>query len=264
MKRMRLVEYQISSDAGTLAIYEQLYRKRQNSFWLDTNALRDSHGWSFMGAMEAAGDYKITVTGTTVTTTTGDGSTATREVASVWKYLREALYQYRVADGLQSQSPFKGGYVGYLGYGIQTSAITVAHAAERIPDLALLFCTRWLAVDHRSGSILACALCADDERDQVESWAASVATALKSAQASVSGQERPTQVEDARLAATLRDAALDTPEQYEDKVRQCIDKIKDGESYEICLTTGFEGPTLTDPFAVYRILRSVNPAPNVT
>jgi para-aminobenzoate synthetase len=259
VNKMRLIERPISAEAGTLEIYEQLYHGRPDTFWLDTNARRDSHGWSFMGALEGPRDHTLTVKGTTATTTTRDGATVICEVSSVWKYLTELLDRYQVEGG--AQSPFKGGYVGYLGYGLKTSAITVAHPAERIPDLALLFCTRWLAVDHISGDIFACAICTDDEYDQAESWTASVASAVETVRAPAPEREWLAQVGDTGLPAVLHDAALDTREQYEDKVRKCIDKIKDGESYEICLTTGFEGPALKDPFTVYRILRSVNPAP---
>jgi para-aminobenzoate synthetase len=257
--KLRLLERLISSETETLGIYERLYRGRPNSFWLDTSTLRDSHGWSFMGAMEGPRDHFLTVKDGTVATTTRDGATTIREVPSVWQHLGENLGRYQLEG--ETQSPFKGGYVGYLGYGLKTSAIAVAHAAERVPDLALLFCSRWIAIDHISGRVFACAACTDDDRDQVESWMTSVKSAVELAWAPMSVKAGLAQVTDAELSAILRDTALETRGQYEDKVRECIDRIKDGESYEICLTTGFEGPALKDPFAVYRTLRSVNPAP---
>ena len=259
MAKLRLIERQVSSDAGTLEIYERLYSGRPDSFWLDTSALRDSHGWSFMGAMEGSRDHLLEASEGIVTTTTRDGCSVVHEVPSVWNYLRELLDQYQLEG--EANSPFKGGYLGYLGYGLKTSVIAAAHAAKRVPDLALLFCSRWLAFDHITGRVFACAAFADDECEQVESWVASVESNLESVRASLPARTRLAPVTDSSLAAFLRDTALDTREQYESKVRECIDRIKDGDSYEICLTTGFEGPALDDPFAVYRILRSVNPAP---
>src|SRR5271170_830988 len=168
VSKLRLIEREISSLAGTLEIYERLYRSRQYAFWLDTSAPRDSHGWSFMGALEGPRGHILTVNGAD---------------PSLWEHLGERLGRYLVEGEIQS--PFKGGYVGYLGYGLPTSSIAVAHPAERIPDLALLFCSRWLAIDHISGRVFACAACADDEYDEAESWMTSVARALQSMPAAV-------------------------------------------------------------------------------
>jgi anthranilate/para-aminobenzoate synthase component I len=55
----------------------------------------------------------------------------------------------------------------------------------------------------------------------------------------------------------------DSERQYEDKVRNCLDYIVEGESYELCLTTRLRSrrSMRVDPLQFYQRLRTVNPAP---
>lgn len=57
--------------------------------------------------------------------------------------------------------------------------------------------------------------------------------------------------------------SIDTEEQYQAKVRECLGYILEGESYELCLTTRHRSrrSMLVDPLRFYQRLRSVNPAP---
>jgi para-aminobenzoate synthetase len=50
-------------------------------------------------------------------------------------------------------------------------------------------------------------------------------------------------------------------EQYLELIDRCQERIRDGESYEICLTNTFEFSPLEDPLATYLTLRSQNAAP---
>lgn len=256
--RLHLTQREVSCRADPLCIYESLYRHGPPSFWLDTNAARDSHSWSFIGALTGPLDHLTTAAGNVVTTTGADGRSTVRKVDSVWEHLRSLLARYVVAG--ESDAPFLGGYVGYFGYGVPTSRIKVARSARRLPDLALLFCTRFLAIDHASGRVLVSALHTAGERDQAAEWTDGMCGALEALPASAPRQP-PAWPDPAALAAFISETALDTQQEYEEKVRVCIQKITEGETYEVCLTTGFEGPALADPFGVYRILRLVNPAP---
>jgi para-aminobenzoate synthetase len=47
---------------------------------------------------------------------------------------------------------------------------------------------------------------------------------------------------------------------YEALVRRCIELIKDGEAYELCLTNRFTGTTTIAPFALYRRLARESPS----
>jgi len=55
----------------------------------------------------------------------------------------------------------------------------------------------------------------------------------------------------------------DSERQYQDKVRNCLGYIVEGESYELCLTTRLRSrrSMRVDPLQFYKRLRTVNPAP---
>lgn len=256
--------------ADPLAVYQGLYKDAARSFWLDTNAPRATHGWSFMGAATGELDHLITARGNGITTTASDGRTKTQQVDSVWAHLQDRLEG--VALQGQTTAPFQGGYVGYLGYALPTSRITVARPATELPDLALLFVSRFLAFEHGTGRVFACAVHPEDDDAAARSWLDETEARLAALPAASDPHVRDrggddgdidldTDIDPDRLARALDDAAIDPRDEYERKVRACKAEIERGEAYEICLTTGFGGPALRDAFAVYRALRTVNPAP---
>ena len=53
----------------------------------------------------------------------------------------------------------------------------------------------------------------------------------------------------------------DGPETYESKIRQCLSQLARRESYQICLTSEFSARCRVSPWATYRVLRRLNPAP---
>jgi para-aminobenzoate synthetase len=257
--RLHLARREVVCAAEPRAVYEELYLGRPGSFWLDTSSVRPTHRWSYMGVAEGSPDHLITTSGNVVTTTTADGTTETRLADSGWTHFRERLEAYCIEG--ETQSPFKGGYVGYLGYGLQMPTTSAARQAEDGPDLAMIFCTRFLAIDHAAGRFFAHALHAEGDQESAHHWLERIAETLAALPAKSAKSPRRESADPDLLARALVETASDTREEYEDKVRACREKIRQGEAYEICLTTGFAGPALADPFAVYRELRSVNPAP---
>ncbi|MCW2142186.1 para-aminobenzoate synthetase [Actinoplanes cyaneus] len=255
-QRLVLTRRELDPSLTPAMAFEHLYRGRAFAFWLDTNTLRATHGWSFMGAPTTMRDHVLTAGGTVVTRTDPAGRSVSRPVPSVWRHLEDLLGRYTVDS--HPSMPFAGGYVGSLGYGLATATIGAARPATRHPDLALLFVTRFLAFDHRAGRAYACAVHAEAETAEAHSWLDSVDGALRQAATALEDEPAgPAPVVD----RTWLPGAVDSAGRYQAKVEECIAEIRRGETYEVCLTTGFEGPPLRDPLGVYRLLRRVNPAP---
>eukprot|EP01135_Chromosphaera_perkinsii_P007181 Nk52_evm5s738 gene=Nk52_evmTU5s738 len=50
-------------------------------------------------------------------------------------------------------------------------------------------------------------------------------------------------------------------ESYLESIQECFRQFREGESYEICLTTRMHSQSTPDPYVLYRLLRERNPAP---
>ncbi|MEE1622327.1 chorismate-binding protein [Zafaria sp. Z1313] len=167
--------------------------------------------------------------------------------------------RYAAPDGLEAG--FALGWLGWLGYGLK--AETGGSAGARAPgtaDAALLHAGRGVVLDHGAGEAWLLALDADDAGAWLERAAAVVAAAGAGTGA---GAARGAGAERSALAVPAFRCA-DTRSGYEEKVRAAQAEIREGNSYEVCLTTvlGAEVPAHQwDPWAAYLRLRERNPAP---
>ncbi|KAK9816688.1 hypothetical protein WJX72_003719 [[Myrmecia] bisecta] len=139
-----------------------------------------------------------------------------------------------------SQLPFDfwGGYVGYLGYELKAECGGQARHASPTPDAALFLADRIVAVDHHSSDVYLMSMYGADSAEQMaaaESW----------------------------LLATQQrlEAHVSTSSASQLKPKSAAKALRDGESYEVCLTTALVRPQAPDPFTFYQTLRSLNPAP---
>jgi len=155
--------------------------------------------------------------------------------------------------------PFIGGAVGYLGY--ELAGQFDVHQFQtlddlRLPDLYLLFVDRFFAHDSSDGRLYACGLGFADEVDTAESRACR-AVAEICAQLDVA-------LPNARIASTARSepafAFFDAPN-YAKAVDAAKQEIEAGEVYQVCLTHRKERDCVADPWALYRKLCALNPAP---
>jgi len=155
--------------------------------------------------------------------------------------------------------PFIGGAVGYLGY--ELAGQFDVHQFRglddlQLPDLYLLFVDRFFAHDSRDDRLYACALGFSDELD-VAADRARQAVAEICAQIDVAlPAARPASVKRSTAPFAFFDA--DT---YAKAVDAAKEEIEAGEAYQVCLTHRKERDCAADPWALYRKLRELNPAP---
>ncbi|KAH6654953.1 ADC synthase [Truncatella angustata] len=217
-----------------------------------------------------------------------------KEGETVWHLLSNFMSQRRLSIS-DTESPFLGGFMGYISYELGLECIDVRAGGSRKhhrPDLCFAWVTRSIIVDHLEGTLRLQNLHPSDEVGT--EWADSVATTLQASSLWTDGLRvnhnklkstshftppiTPTGVASPPIIVTPN------PEQYESKVRTCQDYIAAGDSYELCLTdqttitrhpayaSGADAVT-TDGWApssatktpsswhVYRTLRTRQPAP---
>jgi para-aminobenzoate synthetase len=131
--------------------------------------------------------------------------------------------------------PFQGGWVGSISYE---------------GEFRFLFADRFVAIDHAANTLW---LIARESRDagDPEVWLDDC---------------------ESRLRAANMEPKRDLPhppgfeftisrDDYRRRIAECLDAIRAGESYEVCLTNRLRGRSDADPLDYYENLRRVNPAP---
>ncbi|MFJ3957047.1 aminodeoxychorismate synthase component I [Arthrobacter sp. NPDC090010] len=158
---------------------------------------------------------------------------------------------------------FQLGWLGWLGYELkrECGGSSVSTAGATVPDAALLFADRAVVLDHRKNVVWALELAsADEDRHddgERQSWPAAVARAVELAR--TPAEDEPSS---SGFGTAPRFSARDSHESYLAKVRASQDEIREGNSYEICLTTALSAPAPGfDSWEAYRALRRRNPAP---
>ncbi|KAI9884532.1 MAG: hypothetical protein M1823_003690 [Watsoniomyces obsoletus] len=196
-------------------------------------------------------------------------------INKVWPYLDEYL-QTKQAVGGNPEAPFWGGLVGYLSYELGLSTIDVQPSPGKDfnrapPDMMFVFVERSLVIDHRRDRVYIQSIRPDDEQwlEEMEDRIHSVLAEPPLNGKKVNGyhHRRPTS-SDIKTLQAKKGIRLTVPdaEGYIDRVRQCQEYIRAGESYELCLT---DQATLKIPrpnhqgstWALYKRLRARNPAP---
>ena len=153
---------------------------------------------------------------------------------------------------------FKGGAIGWLGYELK-SECNPRVTSENLPDYpssVFRISHSFLVVDHLEDAtyVAACTTPA------TEAWGeGSLATLTRIARDAGAAGVRETPRGSTSAPVTLD--ARHSDREYLWLIEKCRQKIRNGESYELCLANIMEARTTIDPWAFYRTLRSRNPAP---
>jgi anthranilate synthase component 1 len=142
---------------------------------------------------------------------------------------------------------FHGGWIGWLAY---EDAAARAGAPTSVPDAGIpqqlwLRVDRFVAFDHRTRRAWAIAPATD-----AASLARSVHTVPRHpGPRPPRGHRRGIQVD-----------ARHTPDEYATLIERCRNSIREGDAYQLCLTTRFETAQSVDPLETYLRLRERTPA----
>ena len=260
----RLHTRQISGAVDTEAAFGRLFAGSARSFWLDSSLVERSRSrFSFLGddsgPLAEFVRYDVTAGRCEVERA---GRPARKVSASVFDYLKRQLTSRRVdADGLPFD--FTGGYVGYFGYETKADCGSPNRHRAETPDACWLFADRLLAVDHEEDVTYAVCLAEDTPQAarEAEEWLEATLAQLtflapRGRPAPPSAYAAGVSVLEAAEPWLVRDRAT-----YLADIEACQRELRAGTSYEVCLTDAARLPAPADPYAFYRELRRVNPAP---
>lgn len=227
------------------------YATRNPCVWLDSNKTADAHSrFSILAALDGPlshwlqydvnrGELRITQQGRTQVVT-----------QSLFTYLQTQLKHY-ATDTSALTCPFNLGYIGYLGFEMKAETLEINNRHRSpYPDAQFLFVDRALVYDAATKQLSLLALCSQDNSTDAEAWFAACETAL--AQAPMPRR----QPDDCASGHFCRDRR-----QYLQDIERCLGFLRDGDSYEICLTNQWHAANTHDPIDFYFKLRQRNPAP---
>ncbi|WP_320069079.1 aminodeoxychorismate synthase component I [Micromonospora sp. RTGN7] len=247
-----------------VAAYRDLFAAGPHGFWLDSGQVVEGLSrFSYLGngAGPLAEYLTYRVDGEELTRSRG--GTAHRERGGFFDHLEGQLRARAVPPHPGLPFDFNLGYVGYLGYELKAeTGGDQAHTADT-PDAALLFVDRMLALDHRTGRSYLLSLARPGDTGPAQAWLADSAARL----ATLPEQLTPGDSTPVR-GATFADAEAGlglglrhSRHGYLERIAACLEEIRQGESYEICLTNMVAVSTTVDPLETYLHLRRISPVP---
>lgn len=211
------------------AVYAALFAELEHSFWLDSS----DGSMSYMG----------TSAGPTQDIIVHDLLAAD---APFFEDLQRRIDARVVSNDHELPFSFVGGYVGVLGYELKAECGGVAAHLPAEPSAALLFANRFLAF--REDRWFAVQLCEADEAPQ---W-------LQSLQGILDGLPS---LDAPRAAPEVRATLRHDREAYAARIEACHEHLRDGQSYELCLTNEASAESSEDTLSIYRRLRRACSAP---
>jgi para-aminobenzoate synthetase len=263
--------------APTEHLYERLFGKAETSFWLDS---ADAPTWlaqcSYMGTSAGPGErhlsYDVDAAATTIRTPAGE------EIChgSIFDLLEKEMVDIAAEAPIGVDRGLMGGYVGYLGYELKADCGAINVHSSDLPDAALMFANRVVAVDHARERTHVFALIRTDvdgpKTPDIEDFSAH----QHEVAAQVAWLEEATRLAAAAICDPPTERPLDPPAepgahvsfrvgrgraQYLADIERSQAELAAGESYEVCLTDQISTDASPDPFALYRRLRRSNPSP---
>jgi para-aminobenzoate synthetase len=229
------------------SVFVQLFGDARHAFWLDSSKDGDDRArFSFVGASDTFVSYDVARR--TVSVDRHGAVEEHRE--TIFDYLRPELRRLRRTD---DHLPFdlNGGYVGYFGYELKADCGGDAAHRSPLPDAAFVLAERLIAFDHREHATYV--LCLGDGSEE-QRWVGETCRLLDA----VRPPAGPVVADPPRHVEFRVSRSYET---YIDDIQRIKDHLREGETYEVCLTNRITTDPLPDPLNVYRTLRRVNPAP---
>lgn len=232
--RWRLHTATVEHEADGEAVHACLFAGAQNSFWLDSTTPDHGTGrFSYLG--DDSGPLARVWTG---------------RVGTLLDDLADDLAANTIDAG-DVDFGFTLGWVGWLGYGVKAECGGSTAWRSPHPDLGMIFADRAVVIDHARRRTHVIALIGSEHDRAQRAWCAATAERLADLQADGVGDHGGVDKLRAR-----HDRA-----RYLGLVGQCLEEIRQGETYEVCLTNELRADGELDVWPAYRALRAANPTP---
>ncbi|PAN22540.1 hypothetical protein PAHAL_4G026100 [Panicum hallii] len=285
--RWKKIDNFLCPAVGSEDIFAVLFghQSSEDTFWLDSSSVDQNRArFSFMGGKGGSLWKQMTFhlsgqranCGGTLTTRDAYGSTANNFIKEGFleflnKEIQSIQYNEKDYEGLPFD--FHGGFVGYLGYGLKVECDASSNMAKSsAPDACFFFADNTVVVDHSNGDVYILSLhdefsssngdgiCGNSTHN---SWLLETEKKLLRLGAMPPGLLINGKAYAISSNVTKQSFVVEkSKDQYIRDVQSCLDYIRDGESYELCLTTQMKRRVdYINALQLYFKLRKQNPAP---
>ena len=216
-----LIAEAMTSWRDPASVYAILSAGSEHVFWLDAGPDAEA-GWSWVGAGAVENDHDL---------------------------IRSVVCAASGEEPDWRAGRFRGGWVGWIGYDRAAGRAGAPFSADAdVPEERWIRADRFVAFDHRRHI----------------AWIVASAAGMAAFADLVSGPI------DAAPPTDDRDPAAEPPPvvaegrqdplRYAESIAQCRAFIREGDAYQLCLTTRFSVTASVDPDAAHRRLRALTPA----
>ncbi|PKA51413.1 Anthranilate synthase component I-2, chloroplastic [Apostasia shenzhenica] len=278
-----------SQIGGSPAIFCKLFgdENAENTFWLDSSSADQGKArFSFMGGKGGSLWKQMTyeISQQSEKTTKTGGYISIEEVNGLVKrmFLEDGLFdfldkelrsfRYNKEDYEGLPFDFCGGFIGFIGYDLKIECGTSNRFKSKSPDACFFFADHIVALDHSNGDVYilhvhekyqSSARMEPQESFKENSWLIKTEKMLLSLKGETA-RKLNTQKSQVDLSSPSSESFLvdKSKYQYMKDVKKCLGLIRDGESYELCLTTQMRKKVGNiNALNLYLKLRERNPAP---
>ncbi|XP_073274672.1 aminodeoxychorismate synthase, chloroplastic-like isoform X2 [Primulina huaijiensis] len=277
--KWRKLECPMSQVGGDKNMFCELFGDREagNTFWLDSSSTEMSRArFSFMGGKGGPLWKQVTFKllsksdasykgGGSLLIEDAEGCTSTTFLEDgFFDFLNKELqsFCYDASDYEGLPFDFYGGYVGYIGYDLKVECgVSSNRHKSSAPDACLFFADNLVVVDHLHDDIYITSILDNDTTktlwlDEVERKLLDMKVRLLRKSSSFLCPVST----NASFGETF--SAEKSREQYMEDIEKCQKLIRNGESYELCLTTQMTRKVgEINSLGLYLNLREKNPAP---
>ncbi|XP_039117159.1 probable aminodeoxychorismate synthase, chloroplastic [Dioscorea cayenensis subsp. rotundata] len=254
----------------------------KDAFWLDSSSTDQKRArFSFMGGKGGPMWKQITfrLSDKSTKTAKAGGCLSIQDCYGAVKkwFLKDGFFdfldkelqsfQYDKEDYAGLPFDFCGGYIGFIGYNlkVECGASSNSHQSTT-PDACLFFADNLIVIDHHNGDVYVLSIHDEhhlDSKRGAKSWL--VETERRLLKLTTKATEPPNKPKLPTRSSCQHEANFvvdKSRHQYIKDVQKCLEFIRDGESYELCLTTQMRKKVHNiNSLNLYLKLRDRNPAP---
>lgn len=256
--KIKIFSHKLDFFLNSDIVFDYLYKDSQYSFWLDSSLVEEGLSrFSYMGDIQGENSFLLSYDVDSQVITHIKEDKRKKINKDIFTFLDEYL-ETNSFDCPELPFNFQGGFVGYFGYELKALLGYENQHQSPYPTAQFIWCDRILVFDHLTENIYLVYLGDKNDNLKANQWFKEIESKLVYLLKNNLPLTENNRVKDSQdLSYKLsRDE-----KEYLDNINVALEKIVQGESYEVCLTNHLYIENKLNPLEYYYQLRKTNPAP---